>query len=869
MNVVNKVTLKTLRKNKTRTIVTIIGVILSAAMITAVTTFISSMQRMMINAVTASDGPWQAALTDIPYRAAREESENVKIAASGIRRSLGYARLEGSKNEDKPYLYLQEMDASSMDLYALHVTEGRLPQTPDELMIPLHVAQNGGVEFSLGDSLILSPGIRTGADGENLGQNDAFRGEAESYREGEPRTYTVVGFYKRPKFEPYSAPGFTAISALDTAALADDAPVDLTYVAKNVRDAVPLAQSFLEENRLPDTQYNAHSDLLDYMGVSMRSGFNAILYSMGTILIILIMVGSISLIYNAFAISVSERSRQFGMLAGVGATSRQIRNSIFFEAGFISMIGIPIGILSGIGGIGVTLYLLRGVFDSFLNFTDSGGGFVLSVSVPAVIIAAAVGFVTVLISAWIPARRAARVSPIEAIRQSNDVKIKSRQVKTSRLTRLLFGIEGDLAMKNFKRNRRRYRATVFSLVISIVLFLSASSFSSYMSEGTDTAYADINYDLSISLHSYDDEQTAVIKDTVDGLPLTERTAVSRGVQGCVAVDPSLIRAPLRENALLATGETMLQTYIVAVDDREMRDYVESLGLRWEDYNDPAYPLGVAVDTLRYYDQSGMLQGGRLFASRPKDAITLRDYSYMRAYTEEERIAVPSSAIGIGALSDQTPLGVTGYNSDPTRFTLVVSDTVYDAAFSAFDDAPLTPALVVTSSDPNQLEKEIQTALQSKGISNAYIMNIADQLQISRNLMLVVNVFSYGFITLITLITIANVFNTISTNVNLRRREFAMMKSVGMTGGGFNRMINFECLFYGLKALLYGLPLSLLVTWLIYRAMNSGIGLAFRIPWMHLLICIIGVFVIVFITMMYAMSKVRKENIVDALKNENL
>ena len=137
------------------------------------------------------------------------------------------------------------------------------------------------------------------------------------------------------------------------------------------------------------------------------------------------------------------------------------------------------------------------------------------------------------------------------------------------------------------------------------------------------------------------------------------------------------------------------------------------------------------------------------------------------------------------------------------------------------------------------------------------------------MLLVVNVFSYGFIVLISLITTANVLNTISTNINLRRREFAMLKSVGITPGGFNRMMNFECVFYGLKALLYGLPLSLLATYLIYLSMSQGLGMAFTLPWTAILIASASVFLVVFVTMMYSMSKIKKENIVDALKNENL
>lgn len=449
MNVLRKFTLKTLRRNRTRTVVTIIGVILSAAMFTAVTTFISTMQHFLLESVLASEGSWQSQLTGLPYSSLDQVKDNGKVKTVAVQQEVGYAALADSQNDYKPYLYIQNFDAASFDLLGIRLVSGRMPQNADELLVPEHILTSGGVTVKEGDTLTLAVGDRLADDGSPLTQTNPFNEEEpETIRVRETRTYTVVGLCSRPSFEPYSAPGFTALSALDPASLTPDTPVILTWEARRIRDVVPLTESFF--NTLHPASASTHDSLLDFSGSSRNSDFNAVLYSMGAVLMLLILIGSVSLIYNAFAISVSERSKQFGMLSGVGATSRQIRGSVFFEAGFIGLIGVPIGILSGIAGIGVTLYFLGDAFASMNMAGGVGTKFELSVSPAAVIVAAVIAFATILISAYIPARRASRVSAIEAIRQTGDVKLSSRQVKTSRLSRRLFGMEGDLALKKLQ-----------------------------------------------------------------------------------------------------------------------------------------------------------------------------------------------------------------------------------------------------------------------------------------------------------------------------------------------------------------------------------------------------------------------------------
>ena len=126
-----------------------------------------------------------------------------------------------------------------------------------------------------------------------------------------------------------------------------------------------------------------------------------------------------------------------------------------------------------------------------------------------------------------------------------------------------------------------------------------------------------------------------------------------------------------------------------------------------------------------------------------------------------------------------------------------------------------------------------------------------------------------FIGIIALISVANVFNTISTNIGLRRREFAMLKSMGMSSGGFSRMMIYESVLYGVKSLLYGLPVALVITLAIHFVVGSEFEMSLRLPWTAIGVTMLSVFGAILLTMMYALRKVRKANLINELKNENI
>ncbi|HBI60414.1 MAG TPA: ABC transporter permease, partial [Lachnospiraceae bacterium] len=331
------------------------------------------------------------------------------------------------------------------------------------------------------------------------GQSTPFQSEegGETIVDAVSRSYTVVGICERPSYEPYTAPGYTALT-LDNEAESDS--YDLMMTFEEPEKAAEIMERLANSCSEDGIVFSTHASLLRFMGRSTNSSYNRVLYSMGAILMLVILFGSISLIYNAFSISVSERTKQFGLLKSIGATKKQMRQSVLFEACALSVAGIPLGILAGLGGMGITFHFVADMINRLWGTAAEKGVFLtLVVTWQSIVFAAVIAFATIIISALIPAKRAVKLSPMQAIRQSDDVRIRPEKVRTSGLTYRLFGFEGMLASKNFKRSRKKYRATVFSLFISIVLFVAATSFSDYLTGAAESTDNYSEYEVSFYL----------------------------------------------------------------------------------------------------------------------------------------------------------------------------------------------------------------------------------------------------------------------------------------------------------------------------------------------------------------------------------
>ncbi|AYA74474.1 ABC transporter permease [Bacillus sp. Y1] len=862
MNIVNKLTIRHLKKNKRRTLVTIIGVIISVAMVTAVTTLGASFLDLLKRQAISMDGEWHVVYKDVnkeQIEAIQDDEETKKLVLSS---DLGYAPLEGSQNEYKPYLFVKAFSSEGFKQFPVTLSEGRLPENENEIVISDSIELNGKVSLKIGDQLTLPVGNRifideSGTKVEYDQQTSLQMTEGEISEELQnqvTRDYTVVGVMKRVSWEPTFSPGYTVITYLDKSKLDENDQVNAVVVLEKVKKSLfKHAEQLAKENNISRVDFN--SALLRYHGVTDNDGLNRTLYSLLAIIMSVIIIGSVALIYNAFAISVSERARHLGMLSSVGATKSQKRNSVFFEGVLIGLISIPIGLLSGTVGMGVTFWFINQFLEGALGVSEP---LKVTITPYSMIGACGISMITIFISTFIPARKASKITAIDAIRQTSDIKLTRKAVKTSKWIRRMFGLEAEIGLKNLKRNKGRYRVTVFSLVISIVLFLSVSFFTDSLKKSLVLSQDGINYDIQVDADRVSESELADLFRKIQALPDVTSSSVTRRLDLTTLVEKEKVADELKGTLKYEDGKAPYFLVLTGLDEESLKKYADQVGVDVKQLTDPEHISGIVVDTITYQDgQTGKFIEASGIHAKVGELIELMydDYQAGEKFKLED--------LEIAALTAQLPMG--GFSYGLGTLNIIVSNQVIDQLMNDSIAGSVQPSLFLHSDDPMKTQQEIE----EMKAPNLNIYNVYQSRQREEQMLMLLSVFTYGFIVLITAISIANIFNTISTSISLRKREFAMLKSVGMTEKGFNKMISYESIFYGLKALLYGLPISLGIMFLIYKGTMNSFSYPFWIPWGSLGICFVSVFVIVGSAMLYSIAKVKKDNIIEVLRQENI
>lgn len=849
MNILNKVALQGLKKNRTRTVVTIIGVILSVAMITAVATFGVSLLSYMADGAAKKYGNWHVAFLDVNSSFVQERMNDKEVLNTVTFDNIGYALVDGAKNPNKPYFFVAGFNQKTFDALPITLLSGRLPENSSEIVISGKVTTNSTTSYAVGDTLSIAVGNRMNGN-EKLGQNNPYT--SEIFVPQDERTYTIVGVCQTPAFEEDFSPGYTLITRTDTTDLVNELSLFITL--KNPRKVY----SYVDKT-VANHAYILNNYILRFMGLDATDKiFNALLYSVGGIVVAIIMIGSIFLIYNSFSISLNERTQQIGILSSVGATSKQLRNSVLFEGACIGVIGIPIGIVVGIVSIGFVISVVDKNFESVL-YTNVP--LTLNVSVFAIVGAATVSIITILISAYIPARKSANTPVMECIRQTNEVKVGYRVVRTSKLTQSIYGLEGILALKNFKRNKKRYRSIVLSLVLSVVLFVSTSAFVIDLKQASEQAKVVTDYDIGFGTQDMSDSEMLQIYDKLKNTNGVYESSYQTFTEYLCTVSASeLSDAYWETTGEHSLNETIdLKIGIQFIDDNTYMKFVNDLGLTGNQQSEKM--IVVAKMESDKNDVKGVTDLSDMFIN------SSMDFTIIPQTTEETKIAQDVSAKFIEFMPLDTPPMMGGLEQRPYYLQGVVPWSLKEKFISS---DTIVKGLTFKSRNPSQSVAEMKRVIESEKITPTYILlNTSEMLEESQNYIFIANVFAYTFIIMISLIAVANVFNTISTNIKLRRRELAMLRSVGMSDKNFNKMMCFECIFYGMRALLFGLPLAVLSSWLIYKGMFIGgaDNLDFILPWFSIGVSVFSVFSVIFITMLYAVSKIRKENIIDALRDD--
>ncbi len=884
MKLLNKLTLKNLRLNKVRTIVTIVGIMLSAALITVVSGMALSGRQTMIDGQTTWSGNYDVALDIIDTAKIDKIRQNRNVENAFYKERLGYARTKNADGEICDYSVLAMSENTYGNCFKIDLIKGKFPTNSGEAVVTKSFKTQDGKYVKVGDKITLDVGVLTDKDGNVLDEEGIHNLLQKNFNKCSiidtvKRTYTVTGIIERPKTsELYDPSNLSMIYTVSD----EKAPVEAIktkhmnklYIAytpqsegnylQNTADILGFKaddmSNVISDEISPEDQqtsginaYEFNFVLLSMKGYGGSDGTNVMIFSLAVIIIIIVMLASVFVIRNSFAISITEKTSMYGMLASVGATKRQIRRNVLFEGFILGLIGIPLGILLGLGVNAILIAILNSVLGDML----SGASFVFVTPTIPIICAIVLSAVTIFLSSFFIALRASRIPPLVAIRGNKDIKVKNNKpYRTSKLTKKLFGVGGEIASKSLKRSRKKYRTTVISIVVSVAMFIAVSAFMDYGMTFTDHYYG--NADYSYMVVGIDSKQA----QTIEKMPEIENYLTVGLQYGYVSAD-----VPVNE-----CGENFLydepdgtKSFSVEFFEFEHDTFVQICRELKLDYNKVKGGVLVYSQVTPDNSESGnSSKPMKLFGKTAPTKFTVHG-------NDDEGNALITGKLKVSSVFDKIPKSADSVIGEGTIFGqgLIIGEQGVISPQLGEHGCGIT--LYANTSDHTSLTNRIES-MSGTGDSESYI-SIFDYEEIVRQfnaIMLIVGIFVYGFIGVISLIGLTNIFNTISTNMQLRSKEFASLKSIGMTKKEFNRMIRLESLMYGIKSLIIGIPLGVLGVFAIFSAFSRGnVPMSFVFPWKAILISIAAVIIVVWLIMKYSISKVDKQNIIETIRNDNI
>lgn len=932
MNLMKTLTLKNLKLNRKRTIVTIVGIILATALLSALVTLVSSFQYSMIEYQKQKGGDFHVKFSNVKMSELSEFKNNRNIESTFETMGMGFAKLDGCKNEDKPYAYVMATDEAGFERGCFKLIEGRMAKNEDEIVIPRHLKTNGRIDIKVGDEITLDVGKRYDSNTEGvIWENSAYEHEAETLTDIVTKHYKVVGIMERPGYgmEDYSAAGYTFVTYSDELAAIDngtksEADTTLTvysrYTQKALRNKDAVTADIIgvdeklfakannssvemtaeESDRFLKEMENAKYDiymngfLISYECVFPIDGTFKALFTVAAVVALIIILTSVYCIKNSFNISITEKIRQYGMLASVGATRRQIKSSVKTEAAMLGVVGIPVGTMSGILASFILVKVVNALSAGWLNFALS-----FHTSLPALILAVILSIATIYFSATGSARRAAKVTPLEAIRNTKEIKIKSAKLKTPAIIGRIWGIGGVISYKNIKRNKKKYRTTVTSIVICSVTFIVISYFMSMAFSVVGMSYASVDYNIGINMSCKKDLDIEKLSELLSGIEGAKDYLVGAGYY--FDVDKPEYTKEYGEycGQLYDDREDVSQEFFITVlNDKSYDKYASDAGVKNADtgailvnkctfdvYNEKSSKyVKEEMELYKYKAGDTIRCGYNVYddASSDDNAVegdTESSTEDNSGYVDEETInngVRKTVDVTIAGVTDKVPTCYNGYGNTSLLFMNQKGfESLWADGKSGNELKPgnaiYSAYVVAENADEYQdtLEKETAENPEYSQIS-FYVSNMDKQMRDEKSLFTLLGVFAYGLIVVIALIGITNIINTLSTGMELRSREFATLRSIGMTDKQFAGMVRLESVFISVKALVIGVPLGILISYLLCVMMNRMDDvIIYEPPYKAIILCIVVVIMLIYAIMKLSMTKLRHNNIIETIKNENL
>ncbi len=856
MKVLNKLSLKNLLLNKKRSVGTLIGIALSVALICAVAGMFIGLQDALVQTTIQSQGNYHIELFNQTDDDIKVLENNRDIEEIEVLTDAGYSEFD-MPTEERPYIHLYSYDdEKSFANLTVDLLDGDYPKNSNEILISEELYLLDKDKYNIGKEITLNYGERKTLDGYTMTKENPYN-EDEVITNSTEETFTIVGIMDRDYgLDPHGDPGIGCLT------------VDLENSINNnqsvyIRIKNPasyektfseiLGTTFTNDSPTATEEYSINASLLRWQALKFDSSTTTMIYSIMSVLLVIIVGTSIFCIKNSFDISVMEKKKNYGMLASAGATKKQIKKNVITEGLMLGIIGIPVGIIVGYIAVFILTIIVNGVIGDFITRNVEMR---CIISWLPILVSIILGVVTIYFSSIRAAKKASKVSPIDLIRSNDDVKINKNKLKTPSIIKKIFGIGGVIAYKNLKRSKKKYRTTVISLAVSVFVFISMNTFMYYTFSVTNTYYNNIDYNIMVT-SSFEDspklEDVLKVKGTDDYTMLYQSSLTTDGyleiddLSKLTDFGKNILEEGLREQGCYDERKDIFdmncdkkrKMNIIGMDEKSFKEYVDKLGL---DYNS-VKNKGVLVNNYSYINAEGV---------RMEKGI----YNYKKNDTIKGTYNGSPLEIDVSEVTNVRPSGLENF-WDSGGYLIVSEEEYHDLDFRPY-------ILTIQADNPTQVTLDIDEELPELSA-----VNIEENAQAEKSLYLLMAIFLYGFIAVITLIGVTNIFNTITSNLELRQKEFAMLKSVGMTRKEFNRMINLETIFYSIKALIYGVALGSIGSYLVYLATASKLDYGYHFPLTATIISIVAVFVLVYIIMRYSMNKINKQNIIETIRKDNI
>lgn len=885
MSITKKLALRHLKQNKTRSVLTVLGITISVVMLTVIFTCATSFAHYYGERAINTNGNWHFFVKTDYESAKKYLLSDSSLKDIGFEKDLSTEEQSYKIYSDKAnYLRTGTIYQGDEQYIKDTVTckyDGAFPKSDNEIMVEQSLIKNNGLELKIGDEIKIAVGSRLKGDFVILPVKGDYQ-FGERFEKEKDETFKVVGILhnNEPTERGAIIRGMSDLKSKNLVAYGKIKKITpFSYIKiSGIYDKFGFTKKKRAFNVGENTGF-LNSRLafsIDKNNLPQVLKLTAI----GIVVFAVIFVSSFAMIYNSFALSVGEQIKYLGMLSSVGATRKQKKKTLYFEGAILGGIGIILGIVLGLLTTFISQSAMNAKIVSIMEGYNDNIKYSTHISLWVLCLIVILAALTVFVSIISPVQKAARITAIDAIRKTDEIKRKGK-IRTPFIITKLFGFEGDIAFKNLRRNGRKSRTIIACICICAVLFLSCNYFCETFKEASNLDY-EIPYQL---MYQYSAESKAQLEKARNYLKTNKRVkrfysiweawySILRGdinpYDNSRLYDMSFQNESIfvDKYKFIATQDITYTAHLL--DDEDFNALCKKNGIDYKKYYSPDKDGSIKTIVINGIDRNDEPIFNNNLLGKTIGCYDIDSEKTERENKLDENGNQVYFYYKTGCTSIYKFCDFIKYDKDNPICNLDSSGVAFYAPKCVYDkysdDDSFYFDYGIETDEPYKVEKELKDYL-SENEAEGDVYNNYNWMMKEKSIISAVQFLSYAFILLITLITVFNIINTMTAQIAGRKKELAMLKSVGMTPKEFKKTLIFESMFYGLFGLLLGVPLSLVINRVVGYIISKDNPIPFSVNiWLYLLACV-AVFVIIGLTMIYSLKLIKNNSIIDSLKDD--